>query len=217
MPPSPDDPTPPSFDRAFWDRRWTEVLDGHADRVAQMPANAHLTGIAADLAPGRALDAGCGHGAETLWLAGHGWKVTAVDFAAAALAQGRSTAERLGAEIAARVTWLEGDLGVWAPEPERYDLVTCLYVHVAGSVEEMVARLASGVAPGGTLLLVGHLPIDPVTGAPTPAAGQVQVTVDAATAALDLREWDLTIAEDRPRAAAGTGADAVVCARRQSA
>lgn len=46
-----------------------------------------------------------------------------------------------------------------------------LHVHVAGSVSETVQRLASGVAPGGTLLLVGHRPVDPQIGAATPAAG----------------------------------------------
>jgi hypothetical protein len=109
---------------------------------------------------------------------------------------------------------VEGDLGVWTPPPGRYDLVSCLYVHVAGSVVEMVRRLGTGVAPGGTLLLVGHRPVDPATGAPTPAAGQVQVSVDEAAAALDPHEWDIAVAEERPRAAVGTGVDAVVRAIR---
>ena len=115
-----------------------------------------------------------------------GWRVTAVDFSATALAYGQSRATILGADSAERVTWVEGDLAVWAPEAGVYDLVTSLYVHVSGSVEEMVARLASGVAPGGTMLLVGHLPIDP-----------------------------LSIAEERPRAVAGSGFDAVICARQR--
>jgi hypothetical protein len=85
--------------------------------------------------------------------------------------------------------------------------------HVAGSVEEMVRRMAAGVAPGGTLLLVGHRPIDPATGAATAAAGQVQVSLDTAVAALDPGRWEVVLAEDRPRAAAGTGVDAVICAR----
>ena len=71
----------------------------------------------------------------------------------------------LGADVAERIDWVEGDLATWTPQPGHYDLVACLYVHVAGSVEEMVRRMAAGVAPGGTLLLVGHRPIDPATGA----------------------------------------------------
>ena len=203
-----------SLDRGFWDHRWAEVLRDHGAQLAQRPPNAYLTDLVGGLAPGRALDAGCGHGSEALWLAAHGWRVTAVDFSATALAHGRSIAANLGPDIAERIDWVEGDLGTWSPEPGHYDLVTCLYVHVAGSVEEMVARLATGVAPGGTLLLVGHLPIDPTTGAETPAAGQRQVTVEAAVGALDARHWTLSVAEERPRAAAGTGFDAVILARR---
>ena len=86
---------------------------------------------------------------------------------------------------------------------------------MAGSVEELVQRLATGVAPGGTLFLVGHGPIDPVTGEATAAAGQVQVSVEAALAALDPDRWELVVAEDRPRAVAGTGVDAVIRARRR--
>jgi hypothetical protein len=98
----------------------------------------------------------------------------------------------------------------------HYDLVVCLYVQVAGSVEEMVQRMATGVAPGGTLFLVGHRPVDPATGSTTAAAGQVQVSVEEAVAALDPARWEFVIAEDRPRAMAGTGVDAVICARRRS-
>jgi hypothetical protein len=136
-----------------------------------------------------------------------------VDFSKAALAHGQSRAETLGPRIAERIEWVEGDLALWTPAPGRYDLVSSLYVHVAGSVEEMVSRLASGVAPGGTLLLVGHLPVDPVTGAPSPAAGQVQVTLNA-SAALDPRLWEMLSAAERPRATAGTGYDAVIHTRR---
>ncbi len=203
-----------SMDRGSWEERWSQALREHGDRIATMPPNPRLTDVAAGLPAGRALDAGCGHGAETLWLAARGWTVTAVDFSATALAHARSTAETLGADIAARVDWVEGDLGTWTPPPAGYDLVVCLYVHVAGSVTELAQRMATGVAPGGTLLLVGHRPIDPATGAETPAAGQVQVSVAEAHAALDRDRWEFVVAEDRPRAVAGTGVDAVICARR---
>jgi SAM-dependent methyltransferase len=204
----------PSYDRDFWDQLWSRTLRQRAGDVARRPANAHLTAEARDLPPGLALDAGCGHGSDTLWLAAHGWHVIAVDFSTAALAHARSTAEAAGADVAGRVDWVEADLASWTPQPRHYDLVACLYVHVAGSVEEMVRRMGAGVAPGGTLLLVGHRPVDPETGAATPAAGQLQVSVETAIAALDHHSWESEVAEDRPRAVAGTGVDAVIRARR---
>ncbi|HET9242330.1 MAG TPA: class I SAM-dependent methyltransferase [Gaiella sp.] len=202
------------LDRDYWERRWAQALREHPGRIADRRPNGHLLRETADLPPGRALDAGCGHGAEALWLASHGWQVTAVDYSVTALDIARSTAQGIGADVAERVEWIEGDLTTWTPSPGHYDLVISLYVHVQGSVAEMVRRLGAGVAPGGTLLLVGHRPIDPATGAPTPAAGQVQVSVEAAVQALDPRDWRIEAAEERPRAAAGTGVDAVVRASR---
>ena len=202
--------TKETFDRRSWEERWAQVLRESPEMVSSRPPNTHLLREIAGLQPGLALDAGCGHGSEAIWLATSGWRVTALDFSVTALDFGRSTAHAVGSDVAERIDWIEGDLGSWVPPPRRYDLVSCLYVHVAGSVGEMVQRLATGVAPGGTLLLVGHQPTDPATGAPTPAAGQVQVSVDAAVEALEPSQWQVTVAEDRPRAAAGSGVDAVI-------
>jgi 2-polyprenyl-3-methyl-5-hydroxy-6-metoxy-1,4-benzoquinol methylase len=204
----------PKFDQEFWEQLWTKTLREHGDKIAHRPPSTYVTTELASLAPGKALDAGCGHGAESLWLALHGWQVTGVDFSAAALAHGRAMAETAG--VAERIEWLEGDLASWTAEPERYDLVLCLYVHIAGSVEDMVRRMAGGVAPGGTLFMAGHRPIDPATGAASRAANQVQVSVEAARAALDPAVWELLIAEERPRVVHGSGVDAVICARRRT-
>jgi 2-polyprenyl-3-methyl-5-hydroxy-6-metoxy-1,4-benzoquinol methylase len=203
------------YDRDFWEQRWSQALREHGDRVAQQPPNAHLMAEVGDLDPGHALDAGCGHGSDAPWLAARGWRVTAVDFAATALAHARSTGEAMGEDVAGRIDWVEADLATWTPQPDGYDLVVCLHVHVTGSVEEMVQRMATVVAPGGTLFLVGHRPIDPATGEATAAAGQSQVSVAAALAALEPERWEFLGAEDRPRPAAGTGVDAVIRAWRR--
>ncbi|MBT3268891.1 methyltransferase domain-containing protein [Candidatus Poribacteria bacterium] len=63
--------------------------------------------------PGRALGAGCGQGAETLWLTAHGWQVTAADFSTSALAHGRSIAKEVGADTSERAVWIEADLAAW--------------------------------------------------------------------------------------------------------
>ncbi len=208
--------TEPTFDQDFWEHRWSQVLRDHSDQVARRPPNQWLTAEVANLGPRFALDAGCGHGSEALWLAARGWRVTAVDFSPTALAYARSTAENAGIDIARRIDWVEGDLSTWTPPAGYYGLALSLYVHVADSVAAMVRRLAGGVAPGGILFMVGHRPTDPTTGAGTAAAGQFQVSVDAATAALDPDRWTFLVAEDRPRPAVGTGVDAVICARRDS-
>jgi hypothetical protein len=122
----------------------------------------------------------------------------------------------MGPDVADRIDWVEADLATWTPQRDAYDLVVCLYVHVAGSVEELVQRMATGVVRGGTLFLVGHRPIDPATGDATAAAGQVQVSVETALGALDPDRWEPVVAEDRPRPVAGTGVDAVIRARRRS-
>lgn len=206
--------TQPKFDQDFWQQLWSKTLREHPDKVARRPPNAHLMREVVNLPPGRAFDAGCGHGADALWLAAHGWQVTALDFSAAALNHGRSMAEAADAEIAQRIAWLEGDLANLQLAPAQYDLVVCLYVHVAGSVADMIGRLADGVAQGGSLFLVGHRPIDPSTGQATAAGNQVQVSVEEALAALDSKGWEVVVAEERPRAVAGTGVDAVIHARR---
>lgn len=201
------------FDREFWEARWSEVLSAQPEHLRQRTPNSYLKSAVGDLVPGRALDAGCGNGSEALWLAAQGWRVTAVDFSAAAFANGKATANLLGSQISHRVSWVEADLGGWTPAAREFELVCSLYVHVSGAVEEMVNRLADGVASGGSLLLVGHLPADLATGAATRAAGQVQVSVETAVTVLSGPTWAVATAENRPRAD-GNGHDAVILARR---
>ena len=76
--------------------------------VASRPPNPYLLAEVGDVQPGIALDAGCGHGSEAIWLATAGWQVTAVDFSATALDFGRSTAEAAGPDVAERIEWVEG-------------------------------------------------------------------------------------------------------------
>ena len=130
--------TSPSYDRDFWEELWSRTLRERPGDLARRRPNAHLISEVEGLRAGRALDAGCGHGSETLWLAARGWRVTAVDFSAAALAHARSSAEAAGGEIAGRIDWVEADRASFTPGPRRYDLVACLYVHIAGAVRDRV-------------------------------------------------------------------------------
>ena len=65
-----------SFDREYWDQVWQGE---RATSMSTSEPNPHLVHEVSGLAPGTAIDAGCGAGAEAIWLATHGWQVTAAD------------------------------------------------------------------------------------------------------------------------------------------
>ena len=119
------------------------------------PPNPYLAREISGLVPGTALDAGCGAGAEAIWLASHGWQVTAADISSEALARAAERAAAAGGWPSA-CEWVEADLSVWEPGT-RFDLVTTHYAHPAMPQLEFYDRIAGWVAPGGTLLIVGHL------------------------------------------------------------
>jgi cyclopropane fatty-acyl-phospholipid synthase-like methyltransferase len=139
------------FDKQYWDQHWRDGNDGS---MSASPPNPYLAAELAGLTPGTALDAGCGAGAEAIWLAAHGWRVTAVDISATALARAAARATEGGTSD--RVVWVEADLSVWQPD-ERFDLVTTHYAHPAIPQLDFYVRVAEWVARGGTLLVVGHL------------------------------------------------------------
>ncbi|MEU8381169.1 class I SAM-dependent methyltransferase [Streptosporangium sp. NPDC048865] len=142
------------FDKDFWERHWEQKGAEGPASMAGNPPNPHLARETGDLTPGTALDAGCGGGAEAIWLASRGWHVTAADISAEALAHAAGRATASGA--AERLRWVEADLSVWSPDA-RFDLVMTHYAHPATPQLEFYDRIAGWVAPGGTLLIVGHL------------------------------------------------------------
>ncbi|MFP1625276.1 class I SAM-dependent methyltransferase [Streptomyces sp. 5K101] len=154
------------------------------------------------LPPGRALDAGCGEGADAIWLASRGWCVTAVDIAATALGRAREHAEALDAAAASRIEWIEADLTTWTPAAAHFDLVSTHYVHPAGVRDALFRRLAASVAPGGTLLVVGHHPSAPQEPVAHAASREVHFTAEDVAAGLDPDRWEIVVAEARARSVA---------------
>ncbi|WP_409185372.1 class I SAM-dependent methyltransferase [Amycolatopsis sp. VS8301801F10] len=182
---------PHAFDQSYWDEHWAAAT-GHA-RLGPHP---QLVEQAGKLPPGRALDAGCGEGAEASWLAEHGWRVTAVDLSEEVLRRAR--------ERSSEVEWICADLLNWTPAGQ-FDLVTTHYVHAAGPLFE---RLAEWVAPGGTLLVVGHH-----HGEQHPPESRITVH----DVGLDPGQWEITVAENRTRKVPGGELhDTILCARKVS-
>jgi SAM-dependent methyltransferase len=143
---------PEKFDQAFWD----SLYDARPAIWSGNP-NRHLVVEVDALPPGTALDVGAGEGADAIWLAARGWRVTAVDISAVALARATRDAARAGPDVAGRIDWVHQDLMDWEPPNDRFDLVSVHFFHLApGPRRTLFGRLASAVVAGGTLLIVGH-------------------------------------------------------------
>jgi ubiquinone/menaquinone biosynthesis C-methylase UbiE len=110
----------------------------------------------AALKPGRALDIGCGTGTDSIYLATHGWEVTAVDMVSKALTAARRKATAAGVTprfVQGDVTRL-GDLGVG----DGYTLLLdfgCLHTLPEDRRTAYVTGVSRVAAPGATLLLCG--------------------------------------------------------------
>lgn len=136
------------MDRQEWDERYsgTELL-------WRAEPNQFLVAEVEMLAPGRGLDLACGEGRNAVWLAGLGWHMTGVDFSAVGL----SKAESLAADRGVEIEWIEADVVDWSAPESSFDLVAIFYLQLPEPERRRVnAGAAAALAPGGTLLVVGH-------------------------------------------------------------
>ncbi|TFV98366.1 class I SAM-dependent methyltransferase [Leifsonia flava] len=188
------------FDKDYWEQHWHDRPDADtasATDAAPLGApNPYLSSETAGLRPGTALDAGCGTGAEAVWLAERGWTVTGADISASALAQ--AAVRAAAASVTENVDWVEADLTTWEPR-ERFGLVTTNYAHPTIPQLDFYTRIGAWVAPGGTLLIVGHL-----HGSTTTANGhhppeETTVTAAAITDVLDPATWRVESAAEPDR------------------
>lgn len=180
------------MDAQFWDETYRS-----RDQVFSGDPNGVLVTEVTGLPPGQALDVGCGEGADALWLARHGWQVTAVDISTTALQ--RAAAAAVDSE--GRVAWTRADLTITPPPADAFDLVSVQYFPLSLQPDHASLRgLLNAVAPGGTLLFASHdladLPPRPEQGFDP---GDYYQSDDIAKL-LD-HDWTVLINETRPRTA----------------
>lgn len=133
----------------FWDEHYSR-------RAAESPAakvNPRLAEIAGPLRPGTALDLGCGAGGDALWLAGQGWRVTAVDISASAVHSLQEQASRAGVPVTALCVDLAEDFPAGT-----FDLVSAHYLHTPFTLDRahVLRTAAKSVNPDGRLAIVDH-------------------------------------------------------------
>lgn len=185
-----------SEEKAHWEARYAEREQIWSGRV-----NPWLAEVASALPLGRALDLGCGEGADVLWLAEKGWQVVGVDISDTALARATAEADRRG--VADRVNFRQMNLSDDFPDG-MFDLVSAQFLQslVRLDRENIFTAAARAVAPGGTLLIVDH-------GAAPPWAQHIHdhvfPTVDNVLAGIDVQpgQWERVRADALERDAVG--------------
>lgn len=165
-------------------------------------------------APGRALDLGCGEGADAIRLAEHGFDTTGADISITATERARLAALEAGLPEG-RIRFVAVDLGEWAVGDTTaegllegpFDLVTASFFHSEAELARtaILRRAADAIAPGGHLLIVSHLAPPPWSEHARHGGHHDLLDPAGEIAALDLpaRTWTTVLAESRRRAATG--------------
>ncbi|MFF5114412.1 FAD-dependent oxidoreductase [Streptosporangium sp. NPDC000509] len=177
----------------FWDLRYRE-----SDQIWSGNPNVVLVREITGVEPGSALDLGCGEGADAIWLARRGWRVTATDISGVALE--RAARHAASADVTGLVDWQRHDLGVSFPQGV-FDLVSAHFLHSPGDMprEKILRTAASAVAPGGTLLIVGHAGLPAWEHNPHPDVHLPTPQEVLESLELPEGEWEVLLCEEHER------------------
>ena len=185
-----------------WDQRYAE------NQQWSTGPNALVAELLEGVPPGDAVDLAAGEGRHALWLAGLGWRVTAVDFSDVGLSRGRT---QPGAE---RVTWVTADVLEWDATAESLDLVLVAYLHLPEpDLTALLTRSVGWLRPGGRFLLLGHDVDNIASGVGGPQEPGILHSVERLGAVAALLDVD-RLEQVRRKTPAGTALDTLLWGRR---
>ena len=124
---------------------WNEIYRNDAGFEKQ--PNRLLVDVVKGVKPGTALDLATGQGRNALYLAAHGWTVTAIDFADEGLRIARDRAAQAKLELST----INADIDTWDFGKNRFDLVTMIYP--GDNHEPWIAKAQAALKPGGLFVL----------------------------------------------------------------
>lgn len=137
-------------DTGFWERRYREP--GYAYGTEP---NVFLQQVAHRIPPGPVLCLGEGEGRNAVWLASHGFAVTAVDASPVGLDKALSLAGMRGV----RISTVAADLTSFAILPESWSGIIAIFAHLPPALRRQVHRAAAaGLVPGGAFVLEAFSP-----------------------------------------------------------
>jgi SAM-dependent methyltransferase len=177
-------------DPAAWDARYSG-----GDQLWSGNPNQALVTEVRGLPPSRALDVGCGEGADAIWLAQQGWEVTALDVSQVALERAAAAAQERDVEV----RWLHVGLLEAPLDPEGFDLVSAQYFALPRTSDAVAEHaLLNAVRPGGTLLVVHHAEFGAHASSEPGFDPALFLAVEDVHAVLG-EEWTIEVYEQRKR------------------
>jgi SAM-dependent methyltransferase len=185
-----------------WDERYAERQQWSSE------PNRLVADLLADLPPGDAVDLAAGEGRHALWLAGRGWRATAVDFSAVGLDRGRA---QPGSDA---VTWVVDDVRTWTAPDASLDLVLVAYLHLPqDETVPLLTRTVDWLRPGGRLLVLGHDVENLTAGVGGPPDPEILHSVERLAPVAARLEVD-RLEQVRRETPAGTALDTLLWGRR---
>ena len=187
---------------ADWDERYAEKQQWSSE------PNRLVAELLTDLPPGDAVDLAAGEGRHALWLAGRGWRATAVDFSPVGLDRGRA---QPGSDV---VTWTVADVRTWTAPAASLDLVLVAYLHLPqDEIGPLLARAVGWLRPGGRLLVLGHDLENLTAGVGGPPDPEILHSVERLTSVAALLDVD-RLEQVRRETPAGVALDTLLWGRR---
>jgi 2-polyprenyl-3-methyl-5-hydroxy-6-metoxy-1,4-benzoquinol methylase len=161
----------------------TEPNDFLVDMVGKIPRG------------GRVLEIAAGEGRNAVWLAEQGLEVTAVDSSSVGVEKTMMLAKDRGVKLKA----VTGDLASFELPVVYYDGVVSIFAHLPPDVRRAVhARVVTGLAPGGVLILEAYSPAQLALKTGGPPVEEMLYTLEALEDELAGLELEVARAIERP-------------------
>ncbi len=175
--------------RQMWEQRYQKP-----EFVYGREPNRFLVSVWRQLPPGRALCVAEGEGRNAVFLAQQGYRVTAVDFALAALKK----AAQLARQNRVSVNLIAADLSHFPIQPESWDVMVSIFGHFLPQDRKKIHRqMVEGLVPGGMFVLEAYTPKQLIyrTGGPPTA----ELMMNAATLEKELVGLEFLILRETER------------------
>ncbi len=134
----------------MWDERYAV-----AEFVYGKEPNTFLAEHYLKLPKGKVLSLAEGEGRNAVFLAAHGYEVTAVDASLVGLDKGRQLAKELGVHV----EWIHADLNDFDLGLQQWDGIVSIFCPLPSSIrQKLYQKLPQALKPGGVFMLEAYTP-----------------------------------------------------------